>query len=275
MNSSAHYAAVELALSGAVRLVPGLVVESALFDAGVLSLLFLFSSIALVQQGINVRPRVFMLTATVTMYAASATHWGLNLYTVMHEISDPDGWVALPIEKKWLWSVVTTIALFFNFWISDMVVMWRACAVWGWRREVKIVFLVFVIAPVILATIDVSMAHPTPTSFQPNAFGLAALLVSLVSNLWATSIIGYKAWIHRKNIQSYFETESRTSAAYNILAILTESGFLYCGIWGMFIVTRFINDKSPSGVAHAISGAVPQLVVWLVSHDHHPPCRPA
>ncbi|KAJ7200019.1 hypothetical protein GGX14DRAFT_303471, partial [Mycena pura] len=245
-------------LSDSVGLVPGMIVESALF--GVLSLLFLFSTIALVQQGINVRPRVFMLTATVTMYVASATHWGLNLYTMMREIDDPDGWAGLPIEKPWLWSVVTTIALFFNFWISDMVVMWRACVVWAWRRDVKIVFLVFVIAPVILATIDVSTAHASPTqnSFQPNAFGLAALLVSLLSNLWATSLIGYKAWTHRRNIQTYFGTEGRTSAAYSILVILTESGFLYCGIWGMFIVTRMI--KSASHVTHAIAGAVPQLV---------------
>ncbi|KAJ6450759.1 hypothetical protein C8R45DRAFT_848827 [Mycena sanguinolenta] len=260
MNSSSHLAAVELALSDSIRLVPGMIVESALF--GILSLLFLLSTIALAQQGINVRPRFFMLTATVTMYVASAIHWGLNLYTMMREISDPDGWAVLPIGKSWLWSVVTTIALFFNFWIGDMVVMWRACVVWAWRRDVKIIFLVFLTTPVILATIDVSTAHPTSNmaTFQPNAFGLAALLVSLSSNLWATSLMGYKAWTHRKKIRSYLETESRTSAAYSILAIATESGFLYCGIWGMFIVTTMINSKSPSRFTHAIAGAVPQLV---------------
>ncbi|KAJ7629034.1 hypothetical protein FB45DRAFT_47473 [Roridomyces roridus] len=194
MSSPAHLAAVELALSDSVRLVPAMIVESALF--GVLSLLFLFSTISLFQRGINVRPRIFMLTATTTMFIASATHWGLNLYTMMLEISNPDRWTTLPIQKPWLWSVITTIALFVNFWISDMVVMWRACVVWGWRRDVKVVFFVLVIAPAILAAVDVSTARPTPTqtTFQPNAFGLAALLVSLLSNLWATTLIGCKAW---------------------------------------------------------------------------------
>lgn len=101
------------------------------------------------------------------MYIASGTHWGLNIYTSMKAIQDPQAWAALPIEVVYMWSVVTTIALFLNvgdssksvwhisltrvgakFWISDMVVMWRACVFWGWPRHVKIPFIIFVGLPV-------------------------------------------------------------------------------------------------------------------------------
>ncbi|KAJ7124382.1 hypothetical protein C8R44DRAFT_783409 [Mycena epipterygia] len=257
MNSSSHIAAVEQALFDSVKLVPGMIIESALF--GVLSLLVLFSTVTLFQRGIEFRPRLFMLVATLTMYVASGTHWGLNLYTMMREIRDSDGWAALPIQPRYRWSVASTIALSFNFWISDVVVMWRACVLWAWHRYVKLAFIVLLTAPVLLAIIDVSVSRPA-SSFIPNAYGLSALFVSLFSNLWATSLVGYKAWVHRKNIQVYIGNESTKSAASSILVILTESGFLYCGTLAVFIVASVIGTKSYTFFTYVISCAAPQLV---------------
>lgn len=60
------------------------------------------------------RPRIFLLSATVLMYTASGTHWGLNCYTVMREFRDPEAWAALPMETVFRWSLIATIMLFFT-----------------------------------------------------------------------------------------------------------------------------------------------------------------
>lgn len=55
-----------------------------------------------------------MLFATIVMYSATSTSWILNIYTLMREIRDPEGWAALSVYTKFRWSVITTAMLFFN-----------------------------------------------------------------------------------------------------------------------------------------------------------------
>ncbi|KAF9063569.1 hypothetical protein BDP27DRAFT_1334933 [Rhodocollybia butyracea] len=215
------------------------------------------STITLCRQGIKFRPRLFLLSATLFMYIASGTHW------------DPQAWAALPSQQIFLWSEVTyycpllQLMSFTKFWISDMVVMWRACTICGWPRFTQIIFVIFVILPVILSVVDVSRAHATPANlaFEPDLFGVTALIISLMSNLWATSLVGRKAWLHRKDIRNRLGSGSRTTAAGSILILLTESGVLYSCIWALFIIsTVYTMLRGSSRATHAIAGAVPQLV---------------
>lgn len=94
------------------------------------------------------------------MYIASGTHSFADIYTSMRILQ------ALP-EPGYFWALVDTVAIFFDvgdftkleeqipltlvavkFWISDMVVMWRACVFWGWARHVQIPFIIFITLPV-------------------------------------------------------------------------------------------------------------------------------
>ncbi|KAI0345313.1 hypothetical protein BDW22DRAFT_1390822 [Trametopsis cervina] len=117
-QTPSDFAAVLLALSDTVNLVPGGLVESAFF--GILSLLVAFSTYCLVKEGLNTRARVFLLCTSLIMYVVSGVHWGLNVYTLMREIEDPQAWVALPARTAWLWSFITTIALFLNVCIHPL-----------------------------------------------------------------------------------------------------------------------------------------------------------
>jgi len=253
MNDSAVVSAEQTTSNEVLNLVPGIIIESALF--GILTLLVLASAIILCRQGIEFGPRLFMLSAIICMYIASGTHSFADIYTSMRILQ------ALP-EPGYFWALVDTVALFFDFWISDMVVMWRACVFWGWARHVQIPFIIFIGLPVILGIIDVSTSPPTPTenTFEPDLFGFAALMISLLSNIWATSLIGYKAWVHRKEIRERLGDESRTTAAQSILVLLTESGFLYCVIWAIFIFSTIYSEKYSTHVTHAVSCTLPPIV---------------
>lgn len=61
-----------------------------------------------------------MLLAMAIMYMASGVHWSFNLYTFMREMRDPVAWLALPNETVYRWSLVTTVALFFDVSICDL-----------------------------------------------------------------------------------------------------------------------------------------------------------
>ncbi len=93
--------------------------------------------------------------------------------------------------------------------------MWRAVVLWEWSRKVTVPCAILIVVPVrhcsclkiftwrlnlfqqlVLAVVDVATSHATPTkrSFQPNIYGITALIISLFSNIMATSLIGIKAW---------------------------------------------------------------------------------
>lgn len=63
-----------------------------------------------------------MVLAMVVMYVASGIHWSVNIYTFMLEIQNPVAWVALPIQTRYRWSVITTAALFYNVSAPDLAV---------------------------------------------------------------------------------------------------------------------------------------------------------
>lgn len=205
-----------------------------------------------------------MMTASLAMYIASGTHWVLNVYAAMRALRDARaGRASFSIHTLYVLSEVGSIALFFNFWISDMVVMWRACALWGWCLRARITFAIFVTVPAVLAIIDVSTTHPaaTDTIFEPNLFGFVALLVSLISNVWATSLIGYKAWIRRKEIRNLWGPGGKMPPAQGILVLLAESGSLYSIVWVTFIAsTAYTMMIGSTPVTHAISDFIPSFV---------------
>ena len=101
---------------------------------------------------------------------------------------------------------------------------------------------------------DVATSHSTQfvDAFRPNLYGYAALGISLLSNVFATVLIGIKAWYvtrllgistcsddrvifscereHRKIIQQSFG-HSATTTVSSTLILFTESGLLYCVLW--------------------------------------------
>lgn len=107
-----------------------------------------------------------MCLAMIVMYIASGVHWSVNIYTFMREIRDPVGWATLPPGDEFGWSLITTSALFFGvspltsrsesrpltmvlkFWISDIVVMWRAVVLWEWSRKVTVPCAILIVVPV-------------------------------------------------------------------------------------------------------------------------------
>ncbi|KAI0314237.1 hypothetical protein OF83DRAFT_463500 [Amylostereum chailletii] len=189
---------------------------------------------------------------------------------------------------------IPTAVLAMNMPIGDFIVLWRAWVLWKQNQLFSMISLVLLLGSVAMSGLATSHAceawkGPIPSYlFQYDAAGLAAFTLSLVINLWATSLIGCRAWQHRRLIKEYL----RRSGTYNLvektLALIIESGILYCLTW-IFVVastalgfdyhvvrpdsrvpstaSRFISawDVFWDGALLHVIGIYPTIVIVLVA----------
>ncbi|PIL34894.1 hypothetical protein GSI_02681 [Ganoderma sinense ZZ0214-1] len=130
-------------------------------------------------------------------------------------------------KQSWMMTVSTVI----NFIIADAIVWWRACAIW----QNKILNCV---GP-LLVTLTLS----------GTAFTYVSVLLSLVTNVAATSLIAYKAWQHRQLVKTYFHAAGPKSRVLKALGMLVESGVAYCALLVLVIVYGVEPAASPDNPA--------------------------
>ncbi|KAI0808345.1 hypothetical protein C8Q74DRAFT_1188102, partial [Fomes fomentarius] len=118
------------------------------------------------------------------------------------------------------------------------IVWWRAWNLWRSSRGVLLLYVALALATfgtydMVLST-DRFNEQATTTSgtlFSGNQAGSAASVLTLVTNISATILVGMKALEHRDSVRRYLKVGSRRTRAEKILAILLESGIVYCVIW--------------------------------------------
>ncbi|KAI0030053.1 hypothetical protein K488DRAFT_88141 [Vararia minispora EC-137] len=102
-----------------------------------------------------------------------------------------------------------------------------------------------------------------------------ALSSSLLSNIFATGAIGYKAWKHRRTIRANIaDTGSRRLMTEKIMALIVESGIVYLCLWIFYLTVSFYDEygkKTPSFnplyaycVVSQTMAAYPTVIIILV-----------
>ncbi|KAI0313367.1 hypothetical protein OF83DRAFT_1065611, partial [Amylostereum chailletii] len=115
------------------------------------------------------------------------------------------------------------------------IVLWRAWVLWNRNRVFSAISLILLLGSVgepSYHTVTREHVCSCQPLFEADAYGLAAFVLSLVTNLWATSQIGWKAWCatptsHKKHLR---QGGARTRSE-KIMALFIESGLVYCLIW--------------------------------------------
>ncbi|TFK83154.1 hypothetical protein K466DRAFT_589968 [Polyporus arcularius HHB13444] len=162
-----------------------------------------------------------------------------------------------------------TVSLMVNVVIGDSIVWWRAWVLWPNSRVVRYVCVTMILLTMMTGaavTSDAckvlqgwvyweSMANsgPSPASvgfkrdtlLSEEFWGILAAVFSLLTNVVATTLIAYRVWQHRRVIKLYLKGSSRRSQVERTLALLVESGLLYCVLW-VFITIYELNYMSPA-----------------------------
>ncbi|EKM61697.1 uncharacterized protein PHACADRAFT_180788 [Phanerochaete carnosa HHB-10118-sp] len=83
--------------------------------------------------------------------------------------------------------------------------------------------------------------------FVNDVYGFAAFVLSLLTNIWATSLIAYKAWHRRHLLRCAFGSGSVGTRSSKILMLFVDSGLLYCGLWAVLVaylvILRYYNQE--------------------------------
>ncbi|KAI0310788.1 hypothetical protein OF83DRAFT_829606 [Amylostereum chailletii] len=248
---------------------------------GVFSLLVVLSTYILIERGLKAKATKAMLTVTVVMYAVAATHWASRLhfsYMFAHlntkSTHDIERVFYSPLNQ-----CVPTALLVIDILLSDAIVIWRAWILWSHNRCVRFTSALLLLGTLILSAHNAqSVCRTTPfdagrperqlsATVSDDVFGAAALALSFFTNLWSTSLVACKVWIHRRAIRAHIQTGNTRTRAEKIMTLLLESGAIYLLIWTFVVVYTFLKVITPGWTPvltdagdNFLKGALIQLV---------------
>ncbi|KAI0258320.1 hypothetical protein BC834DRAFT_835840 [Gloeopeniophorella convolvens] len=252
---------------------------------GVYATLFPNSTYLMVQKGVGTKVKKFLLGMTVAMFTLSTLYFALCMVWLIQLISN---WL-IPIDPT---TSATTICLplfsalvLVNYVLTDGVVVWRAWVLCNDDNRKLLVASIFflgctslMVGATIAIRIALTVVSPSDPRQQPltqaiNVGQVGGLVLSLVTNILATSAVALKAWRRRKEIAG-IDIVERTSRAGKALALLVESGALYIVSLATGLVCVLI--RVPDGtlgdlyapVNTQIAGIYPIIILLPVNQGH-------
>ncbi|KAI0793560.1 hypothetical protein C8Q74DRAFT_1243079 [Fomes fomentarius] len=140
-----------------------------------------------------------------------------------------------------------TASLTMNIIVGDAIVWWRASVLCQWtgRSRYAIHFVCFMVLSSTFATsvadtcnaCGPSTAHLSAPGYHPGQLfsgtmlGASASVLTLLSNIITVALTLYKARAHVKLRNMGASRERRATQVLKTLALLVESGLIYCAIW--------------------------------------------
>ncbi|KAL1749327.1 hypothetical protein HDZ31DRAFT_59613 [Schizophyllum fasciatum] len=142
-----------------------------------------------------------------------------------------------------------------NAILSDLIVVWRAWALWPDSRIVKSL-LAFCMTGTVAGTVgDIVLVHIGGTG---RPMQLARLLLSilpiLLTNIVATAVVSVKVWEYRRTIRDCLAQPTSTPIE-KVLLLIVESGGLYVVIWVIFLLLCLSDLPAAFGAGGPISPA--------------------
>ncbi|KIK62792.1 hypothetical protein GYMLUDRAFT_990247 [Collybiopsis luxurians FD-317 M1] len=254
---------------------------------GIYSVLIPVSSYIMIRRGLATRARKILFGMTIFMYLLSTVYWIASISTLIQLIQawflspDPDARSApnyLPF-----FNALSLV----NYILTDAVVIWRAwvlCSADGKAALGVCLFMFFLANISVTATIGIRIAMmiintQTGLLFSRLTHGInvtqvATLVMSVLTNSLATSLISIKAWKSRAEIREDLDAAGDTRArAGKVFALLIETGVLY----SLSCITVLISTVIPlkegtlgdlyTPVNTQLAGIYPVAVLLLVTEN--------
>ncbi|EJD54816.1 hypothetical protein AURDEDRAFT_119189 [Auricularia subglabra TFB-10046 SS5] len=249
----------------------------------------LFTSIALICQTFFFAyvvkrtrgPRThWLLYCTLFAFSLSAAFWGISVANLLLRIHGffirPSVVLAQDLD---IYGSVGNAVVLINYVITDGIVVWRAWVLCR-AESGRALYL-----PLALFALTCRRRKPGTTDGFTHAIDvtqIAGLSLSLLTNLSATTLIALKTWLaeseqqswkHREAMQKFIRAAQRVgNRAGTILALLVESGFIYCLI-GIVVIIATVTRLPQGGTlgdlllpsAAQITGIYPTIVIIVVS----------
>ncbi|THU97546.1 hypothetical protein K435DRAFT_796412 [Dendrothele bispora CBS 962.96] len=170
-----------------------------------------------------------------------------------------------------------------NYFIGDIVVVWRAWVLFPQRLAVKTTLSICLLGSFVGVSLDIGLLIK---GVLENFFytgnkteGLVLAIPLIFTNFTATALIGFKAWYHVQSIQRNLGSATTSpSKVLKIMLLLIESGLLYLAFWIGYLVIGLTQDGIPNVAGESFLSIMPGLVaiypiiiILAVAHENNKP----
>ncbi|VDC00680.1 unnamed protein product [Peniophora sp. CBMAI 1063] len=214
-----------------------------------------------VRRNLRMRSHQILLATTLSMFAVSLIHLTIQMLQVFEAYNSAEALFEIPrfgVGLKYAPVMLVTI----NVVLGDAIVLWRMCVLWQQNAFTRILALVLLAGTFITSVANLAQEFARPevshdvleydvASLSDFTYGTAVLALSLLTNLVATLVIGWRAWLYRKSIVQHLATFNRYSIVEKVMSLLIESGTIYCIIWTLYIVDSRSSVFDPSRALQA------------------------
>ncbi|KAJ7221396.1 hypothetical protein GGX14DRAFT_669599 [Mycena pura] len=189
----------------------------------------------------------------------------LQLPTLAAEDVDP----GVTLERL---NIARTCLRRLMYFLSDIIVVWRAWVIWQENRIVH-AFLALCIVATGITSLTLLVFEFNSTfhgiHYTRDAQNFLGTFGLLVTNFFATALIGYKLWYYRRNIKKYINRSNNSHTKIeSILILLMESGGLYCVFWILLMIGDYGYYGPDFGFEWFqpnVSGLYPTIIIFMVS----------
>ncbi|KAK0193535.1 hypothetical protein F5146DRAFT_1221130 [Armillaria mellea] len=249
-----------------------------IFLYGIYTCLFVGSTYLLLFRRKKTKVIIIMTVLNIIMWLMSTGHVTLNFEKNFRGFFWENGFQDISVLEDDANPVVLSQLIMecIEFIIGDGIVTWRAWVLWDHDRRILYASSILILGSVATGSMlfQTLASSSKPISIyrdgSTSTWTTSAMILTLSTNVFATTLIGYRAWVHRRLICSL--TGGSYSAAQvcgkiDILALLIESGTFYCCTWfAMIFVFIFVNSGTylMIDMLAQLSSIYPTLIITLV-----------
>ncbi|KAF9469466.1 hypothetical protein BDZ94DRAFT_1303183 [Collybia nuda] len=225
------------------------------FFYGVLILLFSHFTVSFLRKDVSTRAqKLMLLESCLTVLFATVAEGAVIerirvlvylVFSKYHDLSMADKLRFVYNETR-APDIVFIWATSFEVIISDGIVVWRASALLQnrrWLTTVPLLLLVLSAAMYLMPLISMIIISETTPFIDITC--AAAIGLSVGTNIVSTSLIGYIYWLHREDMAIWFSDRKRKTQGECALAILVESGVIFCVFQIAFFALEFPTIEDP------------------------------
>ncbi|KAH9979583.1 hypothetical protein BGW80DRAFT_1279084 [Lactifluus volemus] len=225
---------------------------------------------------------IFILATAAIVIGPALASQGIPMFIKMIDSSFTIGWSPhkVNVATGVLATIIKLNARILQPILSDIVCAWRAIAVWKYDRRVVAILCTCVLGTCLALVYDLKLALKSSPGSQGEGNieeAKVALIVvgpMLATNILSTLLIAWKAWELRRTMGMRFKEGSPSERIETVLALLVESGFLYCLLWVITFPTALgrptLNGVHPPQIFYLFSALTffrstyPALIIIIV-----------
>ncbi|KAG7090417.1 hypothetical protein E1B28_009536 [Marasmius oreades] len=233
-------------------------------------------------------PRIALLAAVIILFILSTSYiccsFSYFILGVEKLLVENPGTVPLLVKNAGLLAkhrslgVIGEITFPIASVVGDSIVIWRAWVLSGGNKKVMIlpVLLLLGTTGTAFSWVGCMVKEHMPVSFSAECKNrnTATFILSMVTNVAGTVVIGYQTWLYRRSFKQYMNNHERQGRAEKIMVMLLESGIVYTTFW-IIMMSVLVAPNTPdytnqafrivfSASATQLVGIYPTLMVVLV-----------